>query len=324
MTFPHAKQSPILLTACGGDLNKCNQLVEHIKKQQDVVDSLYTNKDNSNKVTSIINTQRDNCFTKAPTKHARANSKAYDNNSNNHNNSYNSNNNAKGKGKGKAPDGKGKSTGKGKPQKLTGNHFVVARSLDADMLTFEGDDGEPAHRIVDGELLGREAGYDMCTQEYGMQTFTGAYKESPLDGVNCSVIFAVDVETSLQQDWSMGYTLRYSPTGADIAMQATPTARPVVTACTICHVSGPPLHFPQHQIAKFEAPEILNCEMNFAIYKTHVKRSSGTCAQKAHKRPPTQRLTSPVSSAKNCTPQGTNQPCKTTKQENPQQTVQTS
>ena len=268
MTFPHAKQSPLLLAACGGDLTKCNQLVEHIAKQQDVVDSLYTNKDNPTKVTTIINTQRDNCFNKAPTKHERAKAKAFDNN----------NSNAKGKGKGKGagtvpnPTSKGKANGKGKPQALTGNQFVNARILDTDMLTFEGDEGEPAHRIAEGELLCRDIGYDLCTQEDGMAIFASYYKAPPRDGVNCSIIFAVDIDRFLQQDWSMGYTLRYSPYGADIAMQATPTARPVVTACTICHISGAPLQFLQQQITKFDAPEILNCEMNFTIYKAHVKK----------------------------------------------------
>ena len=80
---------------------------------------------------------------------------------------------------------------------------MAARILDSDMLTFEGDDGEPAHRIIDGEMLGRETGYDLYTQEGGMVVLNGAYKESPLDGVNCAVIFAVDIDLFLQQDWGI-------------------------------------------------------------------------------------------------------------------------
>ena len=105
-----------------------------------------------------------------------------------------------------------------------------------------------------------------------MANLVSAFKVPVREGVNCAIIFAVDIGRFLQQDWSMAYTLRYSPYGADIAMQATPTARPVVTACTICHISGAPLQFLQQQITKFDAPEITNCEMNFTIYKARVKK----------------------------------------------------
>ena len=138
----------------GGDWAKYQRLVDYIAKQQDVVTSLQAHKDDVQKVTTIITTQMNNCFNKSPTKTARAKAKA-----------FNTDTPGKGKGNGKSTDGKGNATGKGKPQRLAGTQFVAAKNLDANLLTFENDEGEPAHRIVPGEVLGREPGYDLVTQE---------------------------------------------------------------------------------------------------------------------------------------------------------------
>ena len=220
---PHNKQAAQFLSACGGNITKLQQLVAHIAKQQDVINSLYTNKDNADKITNNITTQIDNCFNKAPTKNERAKAKAFDSNANT---------NAKGKGKGKGagsapnPASKGKANGKGKPQALTGNNFVNARILDADMLTFEGDEGEPAHRIADGELLGRDTGYELCTQEDGMANLVSAYKVPVREGVNCAVIFAVDIDLSYNKTGAWATLYGTAPTAPTLPCRPHPLHGP--------------------------------------------------------------------------------------------------
>ena len=122
MTFPHNKQSPVLVAACDDDWPKYHRLVAHIGKQPDVVTALFNAKDDPTKVKAIITSQASTCF-KAPAKNARAKAKAYDANS--------STGEGKGKGKGAGsvpnPASKGKGKGKGKAPKLAGTQFTMAK-----------------------------------------------------------------------------------------------------------------------------------------------------------------------------------------------------